>query len=89
MNICLFPAATRTTTVGGLGGIPGNAGAPRTSSLALGGDITNSWLGRGENRALQELPVPPEILASVEELKYDNKGKYLHCNVGFIPIQYF
>lgn len=68
----MVPANTTITTVGGLGGIPGNAGAP--SGLALGGAVTNTWLGRGENRALHTIPVPPEILASVEELRFGTEG---------------
>lgn len=70
----MHPAGNTSQNVassfGGLGGIPGNVG-PRTSTLALGNDPRTGWSTRHDNRAVQELHVPPEVIAAVTELKQD------------------
>ncbi|ODM97325.1 Nucleoporin p58/p45 [Orchesella cincta] len=66
---------TGTMSFGGLGGVPG-AGSSNTriSTLALGTDPGTGWSTRNENKAVQELPVPPEVLALVEDLKNHMKN---------------
>ncbi|CAL8081419.1 unnamed protein product [Orchesella dallaii] len=63
-----------TMSLGGLGGVPGTGGNTRISSLVMGADPGTGWSARNENKAVQELPVPPEVLALVEDLKNQMKN---------------
>jgi hypothetical protein len=63
-SVSTQPTSTTNTTFTGLGGV--HASGART----LGGVPGSS--SKPEGRAVLDLPVPPELLQIVEELKYES-----------------